>query len=218
MENLEKNTQSMIDTRWTYVCIVLIGLIIFLNEATYVQPTSYEQWLVKDYSVRVLVLLIVFGFPSFRRQVATLFRLNVSVGRLVIIAIGIPAIDFFLHYVLIGPIAFELFPKPPFIYPKSTPGFLHGFDLTVGLVLVAVSEETIFRVVLPKFIERFTTSRFWIVLISSFLFSAVHWTNGVGNSVEAFLIGIVFILSIYWSGSVVPAMLGHYLTDLFYFW
>jgi hypothetical protein len=46
------------------------------------------------------------------------------------------------------------------------------------------------------------------------LFGAYHWWTGIGNIVEAALIGVMLMLFYRRTAALWPVVLGHYLTDI----
>jgi membrane protease YdiL (CAAX protease family) len=53
-----------------------------------------------------------------------------------------------------------------------------------------------------------------LVLVTSLLFGAYHWWTGVGNIVEAVMMGVLLMLFFRRSAALWPIVLGHYLTDI----
>jgi uncharacterized protein len=53
-----------------------------------------------------------------------------------------------------------------------------------------------------------------LVLVTSLLFGAYHWWTGVGNIIEAVMMGVLLMLFFRRSAALWPVVLGHYLTDI----
>ena len=53
-----------------------------------------------------------------------------------------------------------------------------------------------------------------LVVVTSMLFGAYHWWTGIGNIVEAVLIGALLMLFYRRSVALWPVVLAHYLTDV----
>jgi hypothetical protein len=51
-----------------------------------------------------------------------------------------------------------------------------------------------------------------LVVVTSILFGAYHWWTGIGNIVEAVLIGVLLMLFYRRSAALWPIVLAHYLT------
>lgn len=103
--------------------------------------------------------------------------------------------------------------------PETTPGFLlpHGLDqiaLAVVLVIVvAISEEIIFRGYLITRTVGTTQSRVFAVLLSSTIFSLGHGYEGTAGLVTVGVLGLVFALLYVWRRSLVAPIVIHFLND-----
>jgi len=101
------------------------------------------------------------------------------------------------------------------LYLSSFPAInalpLFVFDLTIGLVLVALSEEIIFRGIAKLALKRYIKSDLLIVIISATVFSSIHWSMGAPSLVSSFFIGCFYMLSFMKTKSIYPALASHYL-------
>jgi len=98
-------------------------------------------------------------------------------------------------------------------YPESR-GWLYLVDLTLGLALVAYSEEIIFRRCARYTLRRYLGDGYVLSFVTSLLFGAYHWWTGFGNVIEATIIGILLMLFLQRSEALWPVFLAHYLTDI----
>jgi hypothetical protein len=98
-------------------------------------------------------------------------------------------------------------------YPESH-GWLHTVDVVFGLALVAYSEEIVFRRCARHVLQIYLNDGYVLVVITSILFGAYHWWTGIGNIVEAVLIGVLLMLFYRRSAALWPVVLAHYLTDI----
>ncbi|WP_240536394.1 MULTISPECIES: CPBP family intramembrane glutamic endopeptidase [Bradyrhizobium] len=96
----------------------------------------------------------------------------------------------------------------------SAPNRLAQRLLVVGLILVAASEEIIFRRLLRNTARPYLGDGAFAVLITSLMFGAHHWWSGVGNILLATIFGILFMVMYWRSGALWPVVLAHYLVDL----
>lgn len=103
-------------------------------------------------------------------------------------------------------------------YPALDMGALKVFDLTVGLLLVAVSEELVCRALACDVFRRLTTNRALVAMLSSLLFGLVHWGGGLGGVASGAVAGLLLTGLYFASGSLVPAIAAHYAVDLILFW
>jgi membrane protease YdiL (CAAX protease family) len=99
------------------------------------------------------------------------------------------------------------------LYPQTTGG-LHLVDMTLGLALVATSEELLFRRCSRYLLRNFIGDGYLMIVTTSALFAAYHWWTGIGNIVAVFLIGCVLMLFYRWSKALWPVVITHYLIDL----
>lgn len=99
---------------------------------------------------------------------------------------------------------------PPFLLPHS------GADYAVAvalLVVVAVSEETVFRGYLLLRLSQATGSRVAAIAASSVLFALGHAYQGSLGVVAVGVIGLAFALVYLWRGSLVAPMVMHFIQN-----
>jgi membrane protease YdiL (CAAX protease family) len=98
------------------------------------------------------------------------------------------------------------------IPPISLP-WLRLADCFVGVALVAVSEELVFRGALPALLARLGAAPVGAWLISTVLFGLAHWSLGPGHVLQTALIGGLFGLMARYGRSLWPAIVAHYGVD-----
>ena len=98
-------------------------------------------------------------------------------------------------------------------YPRLS-GWLYFVDVTFGIALVAYSEEIVFRRCARHVFQIYLDDGYALIVVTSLLFGAYHWWTGVGNIVEAALMGVLLMLFYRRSAALWPVVLGHYLTDI----
>jgi membrane protease YdiL (CAAX protease family) len=98
-------------------------------------------------------------------------------------------------------------------YPQPT-GWLYWFDTVFGIALVGYSEEVVFRRCARDVFQAYLGDGFAMVLVTSLLFGAYHWWTGLGNVLEAAMMGVLFMLFLQKSNALWPVVLSHYLTDV----
>ena len=86
-------------------------------------------------------------------------------------------------------------------------------DLTLGLLLVGVVEELVFRGYMHTFLSRFTESLSAIVAISSVAFGLAHWSLGLHAVLITSIIGAVFMIAYLRTRALPPVMLAHFLIN-----
>jgi membrane protease YdiL (CAAX protease family) len=99
---------------------------------------------------------------------------------------------------------------PSFLFP-------HGpwqIALAVLMVLVvAWSEETMFRGYLILRLSAATRSVFWAVVLSTIIFALGHGYEGLAGMITVAYLGLVFALVYVWRRSLVAPMVMHFLQD-----
>jgi membrane protease YdiL (CAAX protease family) len=196
--------------------LLAVGAFI-VNDLALLPPRSYGQWLVLDYGFRVLVLILILAPPSVRQMTTMRLDRKTTFIETVIktAAIQVPVIILAL---LAARFLGELWPESKLaVLPQVGARYLYWWDLTAGLVLVAISEELVFRKLLWRTLTSRGWSRIWVVLASSAVFALAHWSYGIGAAVGAFLVGVLLMLLYRSTGILTPCVLVHYLTNLFLF-
>ena len=173
------------------------------------------HWLAWDYGVRFIMILGVvlvyeagaMGPPPTRvfwQKAALIF---------VIAALG----EWFLVFgeAILGdylPSYFEYF-APPVIRDR----YLLVLDLTLGIMLVAISEELVFRRLVFSLLERFGLGKISVLFFSSALFALVHITSGLDSLIVTFLHGLIFGAAFYSTGRLSVCIALHYIGNFLVF-
>lgn len=205
-------------TRWQrFVPLLLIAGFLWTDIGT--AEESYEAWLIEDYGFRIVVVGALLAVRPLRALIAELLFTRVRAWQVLAVGLAVPLIDIPLYYRFLAPTLFGMFPEfPPVPYPEPTSAWLHAVDLTFGVALVAVSEELLFRAALPAVLARYLRSPAAVVVVTSVVFGLIHWPNGIANVVAGSITGVLLMLSVYWTRSIVPALLAHYLENVVHFW
>ena len=174
--------------------------------------TSPLYWLLCDYSGRIGALLILAAIPAARAVAFRPQRLLTSWWETALWIVGLPvlfgtvcqwvshSINYLIPHTLLG-----LFPAPQ--------GWLNVFDLTAGLTLVAYHEETIFRRCAREVFNPVCGDGAIMVVLTSLLFAAYHWTTGLGNIAATFIFALFAMLGLRRTGALWPLVMAHFLTD-----
>lgn len=97
-----------------------------------------------------------------------------------------------------------------FRYPVIEDMTLKWLDLTIGLLLVAVAEELVFRRLAWKTLAARGFSTVGIVFWSSLIFGVIHWATGLASVVSAGFTGVILMLLYRYSGRLWPCVLVHW--------
>lgn len=84
---------------------------------------------------------------------------------------------------------------------------------TLMVIVVALSEEIIFRGYLILRIQGATASTFWAVIFSTIVFSLGHGYEGSAGVVTVGFMGLTFSLIYLWRGNLITAITMHFLQD-----
>jgi membrane protease YdiL (CAAX protease family) len=172
-----------------------------------------SAWICWDYAGRVGALAVLAAIPYAR---AVAFQRELLSKPYWEAASWIVGIVLFDHYVC-GWIRRTVNAALPATvlggYPELH-GWLHIFDAIFGLVLVADSEEIVFRRCARHVFQPYLNGGYPLALVTSILFGAYHWWTGIGNIIEAVLMGILLMLFYRRSAALWPVVLAHYLTDI----
>ena len=184
------------------------------SDATYVQLYWYDMALM---SCTVLVAL---SYRPFRQVIWKVLHLRNNgdhppqifwMQQILIIVMALAVFKIF--FPLISDPFHEWFPPPPFTnYGDISTWFFLG-EILLAYVLSAIEEEFAFRIVIRNAVERFTSSRVALYLISILIFGLAHWQKGVSSMVYAMLTGAVLMYLYVRSGSIIPSIVAHYLSN-----
>ncbi len=102
-------------------------------------------------------------------------------------------------------------------YPAAPHQLNEVLDDTLGMVLVGLSEEAIFRFYLINaLVLRGLTQRTAIV-VSTLLFAAIHWSYGGGSVAYAAFAGLVLALVYTATRNLLAPVLAHAVVDVYFF-
>jgi uncharacterized protein len=170
-------------------------------------------WIFWDYAGRIGALAVLSAIPTARTVAFRWERLRIAVWEVVSWIVGIVLFD---HYIC-GWIRRTINAALPATvlggYPE-THGWVHILDVVCGLALVAFSEETVFRRCARHVFQIYLNDSYALVVVTSILFGVYHWWTGIGNIIEAALMGVLLMLFYRRSGALWPVVLAHYLTDM----
>lgn len=195
--------------------LVVVFAPFLLNDLGNIFVRSAGWWVAQDYAWRLLVLGLAAWLATSRRVRIEGLRwptnawVAAACWTLFTTAAGLWLID--------GPgrQLLQLWPetRTGFIPPIVSPG-LRGFDLSIGLALVAVSEEVVFRGVLLPRLSRWPSSEAAGLFASAVLFGLAHWSTGAGAVLQTGLAGLLLGLCTQRTRSLLPAVLAHYVINL----
>jgi membrane protease YdiL (CAAX protease family) len=86
-------------------------------------------------------------------------------------------------------------------------------DLCLGLALVAVVEEVVFRGLYFTILGRHVADTGRVFAVSSLVFGLIHWSLGIGAIIHTAIVGAIFMVSVWKTGSVFPIIIAHFLVN-----
>ncbi len=207
--------------------VYLVLPIFFSLAVTGIKPylSNVYEWLAYDYLTRAIVMsyillltdvrayvfaeygkpwLLDTRFPSRKEKFLGAVFVLLILDQLLIIPLNI------INNAYIETVLFRYF--------EITDQPLLIFDLSVGLLLVAFSEEILFRGFMKSLLEKVWGNTLFIIVVSGIIFGLAHWPSGLGRVVYAGLGGMVMMAIYLSSKSLWPTTIAHYLINFWGFW
>jgi len=97
--------------------------------------------------------------------------------------------------------------------PRIPVPWLDKFDLYFGLLCVGIFEEVIFRGLAYRTFRKYSRSTAFVFFVSSLIFGLIHWSMGLHAIVNTAIIGAVFMVVMWRTGSVVPTIIAHFFVN-----
>jgi hypothetical protein len=172
-----------------------------------------EIWILWDYGGRFGGLATLAAIPSARVIAFRREKLRIVLWKVALWIAAIVVVDHYLGGWVRRTINTALPATVLGVYPQPS-GWLYLVDVVFGIALVAYSEESVFRRCARHLFDNYLGDGYASLFVTSLLFGAYHWWTGVGNVVEAAMMGILLMLFLRRSKALWPVVLGHYLTDI----
>jgi uncharacterized protein len=210
----EHERRSGLSYAATIALVVIFGPY-FIKHVFLVGTPGVVEWLVWDYSVRCISLLGI-----------VLYCRNSPIGkppRIASIGAGLAffvlaSLSIFLLSTYMGP---ELGRALPYLGLFQTPLIkdhdLLIFDLTIGIALVALSEDLAFRQVIFAVLRRLSLNEEGVIFLSALFFGFVHLTSSVANMRSAFFGGLLLGAVFSATGRLSICVILHYVGDFLFF-
>lgn len=171
---------------------------------------DYPTWLAIDYVARCISLVgVALGFKSGLIKPIGLRSGRLSSG-IVLLAVLFAALA---EQTIVDPVLqahFDYFRLAS--VPQITNVAVRAVDLTFGLLLVALSEELVFRRLL---FSVFRSERaLHVIVLSALVFALIHLTSGISDTINAFVLGVILGTAFWITRRVSICVFVHYLVDL----
>ncbi|MBW2062216.1 MAG: CPBP family intramembrane metalloprotease [Deltaproteobacteria bacterium] len=102
-------------------------------------------------------------------------------------------------------------------WPKIENPVLDKIDLSLGLILVGLVEEIIFRGLCVRLLRKYFSSVWVVFFLSSLIFGLIHWSLGLHAIITTALWGILPLMVMWKTGSVIPSIVAHIVTNVISF-
>lgn len=197
------------------IVLLLLTGPFFLNDFANIFIRDWPLWLFIDYFSTKLFPALIISFLLARKtlkfsDIGLVSESLVSFLSTFLLTISVAIfIDQNAYYILASLPGYPSMGGIPII---NSP-FWKWFDLTVGLLLVGVFEELIFRGYMLTVISRFSRKPSVIVIISSVTFGLIHWSLGLHAVVITAVIGAVFMIAYLRTRSLPAIMLAHFFVN-----
>lgn len=189
---------------------VLLALLLLFHVA-WMKFLFPEQVYFIDYLQRVIAIgafVWLVGWPK--------WRLRPIVWSIIAIALVTIAVHFSDLVLTVLSNVFGPFGARRFGFPPVQNQLLLWFDVTIGLALVAISEELIYRRLLHDQLARLSPSRWMIYLGSGLIFAGLHIIQGAQSALTAFIAGLLLMYLYRLTNSILAPVIAHYLINLWF--
>ncbi|MBI5769934.1 MAG: CPBP family intramembrane metalloprotease [Verrucomicrobia bacterium] len=194
---------------------VLLAAPYLLNDLANIFVSAPIPWLVCDHGTRLLSLASVAWAVRRGAFAANELALGrVPWRRALIAGLIATAGGLLLNSAVMREVGWSLAPWQLGRIPPIEPPGLRWLDCFGGVMLVAVSEELVFRGALPALLARLGASPTAGWLVATVWFGLAHWSLGPGHVVQTALIGGVFGLMAQYGRSLWPVIVAHYVVDV----
>lgn len=212
---MSKSSEKMEQKGTTGLHILVLVLLVspfYLNDFASIFIKDWRLWLFIDYvGVKLFPFVVTLWLIRSKKMRPAEFGLTTqSVPSFLVV---------FLIVALFGTVidqnGYQLIAKlPGYSYLGGMPVIRslawNWIDLTLGLLLVGVVEELVFRGYMHTFLSRFTESSSAIVAISSVAFGLIHWSLGLHAVLITSIIGALFMIAYLRTRALPPIMLAHF--------
>ncbi|KIM11999.1 MAG: hypothetical protein KU37_03925 [Sulfuricurvum sp. PC08-66] len=207
---MQKKAQLQRRFFWFLVSLYLLNDLIYLY-------TPWEiSWFITDYVVRIITLGLFFWLYKEYVVDRQFFYFNdISTAKAAVWGLSFGLFGIVLFLVIDANLSTLNFYEGS-TFPTIENPLFYWFDMSVGLLLVAFSEELLFHSYFYTLYKDKLSAKS-LVLISTLLFTAIHWSNDITNilgvAIWAFFAMILFIrLRTIW-----PLIVAHTVTNMILF-
>lgn len=197
------------------LCFALAVLAMLPTQIFRLSQADPLPWLMADYAGRFAAIGVLLALPAGRWCLRHPDRLRAGLlgGGLLEIGLWCAAIVLLFHATPLDTILAQILPETALGgYPRPE-GWLYFVDLTLGLAMVSLHEELVFRKVGYHALKSVLHSEIVIVLVSALIFGLYHWWRGAPGILGAALYGLLAMPCYRRTGSIWPIVFAHFLVD-----
>lgn len=200
------------------LAFVALAIPFYLNDLAFIALNGTYSVYIADYISRVIVLAGCMAWPLARFiTLAPSTPQTTSVTICVIAVVTLPILSPLLWLYIEIPFVQTTGLTGLFKFPTIDNHLLYWLDLTVGLLLVALSEELVFRKFARAWLAEWGLSALQIVLVSALFFSLMHWGSGPGRLIGTFIGGVIYMAAYIKIGRLWPLVTAHFLHNFYVF-
>lgn len=204
---------SVDDRRLVFLALALPFV---LNDFVFIALNGSYAIYPIDYAVRIAVLLACFYWPLARQACSEAPVSEVAFPRAALVVLVLPTVCWLFFIFVVSPMAAKLGAQPRFTFHHINAPALLVLDLSVGLFLVALSEELIFRKLCCGWLRALGLRTSYIVVWSACFFAATHWAGGFASLLNTFFMGVVYMAAYIGIGRIWPLVLAHWVHNFIY--
>ena len=198
--------------------IVYAFLIFYLNDILFLIDSSPAVFYTSDYLLKgILFILILLSFKTNNDGRGYLRFSGLKAGQTVFWTVLLVTSGILIDQLLWRSLE-TVIPGSPWqlkFYPTQNT-VLKIFDLSVGIFLVAFTEEYIFRYLVVKKAGK-VLPRVSAIILALVLFGFAHWSFGPVAIITTALWAVLPMISVLRLRSLIPAMIAHFVTDVIAF-
>lgn len=189
----------------TTLCVVPF----LVNDLYLIFQVEYGTYVAIEMVLRSTVVVVALAVPAGRRALRPLagrpYRSLQGIGWTVGLTLAI---------VLAFPLRWYIPGQPWGWAPIADDHLWLLLDTAIGIPLVALSEEIVARGLVKRTLEDRRWHPVLVTLAASLLFGLWHWSGGLGHIAMTAASGVLFMVCVYRTGSLWPAVAAHTLIDL----
>ena len=196
-------------TRTSLLVFAILATPFFLNDLVFIPLDRSPAIYIADYATRIFIIAL--ALTPFARRLA--FATDEPRGG---IAMAVALLLLATLFALLISNRIEVIVwrftgvAPMFGFPNLELNLLRWLDLSLGLLLVAFSEELVFRRVAARALKAVGSGTIVILTISSLAFGLIHWGKGPGSVVATTLTGAALMTLYLKTGRLWPPVVAHW--------